>query len=668
MDTRTAAPGYLPFIDGLRAIAVLGVICFHFNVGGVTGGYVGVDVFFVLSGFLITNLIEARLRTRSFSFAQFYERRARRILPALLVTGFASAIVALLLFVPHDLRQFSTSLWGTAFFYSNVLFEQATGYFAAPVSSMPLLHTWSLAVEEQFYLFFPPLLYAIHTALRDSPRLRWFAVGVLFAVSSGFGMLLMRSNPAQAFYLLPPRAWELLAGGLIALHTSRADLPRPSAEMLSAVGAVCIAGSFFLYDRSTPFPGTAALLPCLGTVLIIISNIDNRTWLGGALGQRWLSYIGLISYGLYLYHWPILTFTRYYLDHELNTAQTAAALIATLALAMLSFHGIETPIRCGTFLKSRRRVFAVAACGLLALGLLGIVGVNMNGFPSRFSGAALQYAQGEHDRWPWSKCMPALEHLTAKEVCRVGAAGANPAFLVWGDSHAAALAPGVDARARTLGLPGWVIGYSRCPSLLGAAPMQHSQGDFPCTAIAEKVMALIRDQHIRHVLLVSRWDTYISGWERGGIETAQDLTISYTDGGVTYRGDEAFARSLEETVRRLQELNVDVWVLEQVPPQLVSVPSALAKAVYLGRDPLALRRPLAEIEVRRAPAEAAFAELRRIADVSFIDPAEKFCPDQGPCAIAADGHALYEDNNHLTVYGAIWSREMLDPFFSSTIR
>jgi peptidoglycan/LPS O-acetylase OafA/YrhL len=667
-DTRTASPGYLPFIDGLRAVAVLGVICFHFNLGIVTGGYVGVDVFFVLSGYLITNLIEARLQSRNFSFAQFYERRARRILPGLLLMGFLSAMAALVLFVPHDLREFSTSLWGTAFFYSNVLFEQAAGYFAAPLSTIPLLHTWSLAVEEQFYLLFPPLLYGIHAALRNSPRARWLAAGILFVASLSYGILLMGANPARAFYLLPPRAWELLAGGLIALLPSRAGLPRLSAELLSVVGAICIGGSFVLFDRNTPFPGTAALLPCLGTVLVIVSNVDNRTWLGALLAQRSLAYIGLISYGLYLYHWPILTFARYYLDRELNTNETVAALVGTLALAMLSFHGIENPLRSGVWLKSRGRVFAVAACGLAALGLAGIVGVNMDGFPARFSGAALAYAQGERDRWPWAKCMPALERLTAKDVCRVGVAAAAPAFLVWGDSHAAALAPGVDSRAKTLGLAGWVVGYSRCPSLLGAAPMRHAQGDFPCAAIADKVMALIRDQHIRHVLLVSRWDTYISGWERGGVETAQDLTISYTDGGVTYTGAEAFTRALDQTVRRLQAMDVDVWLMEQVPPQLVLVPSALAKAVYLGRDPLALRRPLADVEIRRAAAEAAFNELHRIAQVSFIDPAKTFCPNREPCAIAAQGHALYEDNNHLTAYGAVWSRNMLDPFFSSTIR
>jgi len=668
MDTPTPAPGYLPFIDGLRAVAVLGVICFHANLAGLTGGYVGVDVFFVLSGFLISNLIDSRLRSKTFSFAHFYERRARRILPALILTGLLSALTAAFLFVPHDLRAFSSSLWGTAFFYSNVLFEQATGYFAAPSSTMPLLHTWSLAVEEQFYLFFPPLLFAIHGVLRNSPRARWAVIFVLFAVSLCAGILLVRQDQARAFYLLPPRAWELLAGALIALAPSRAALSRPVAELMSVLGAACIGLSFICYDRATVFPGGAALLPCLGTVMIIVSNLGNATLLGALLAQRWLVYLGLISYGLYLYHWPILTFTRYFLDHELSPMQTASALSATVGLAVLSFHCIEAPIRYRTILKSRAQVFAAATGGLLAIGLLGIVGVNMNGFPSRFSGAALQYAQGEDDRWPWAKCMPEAERLTADSVCRVGAPGSKPAFLVWGDSHAAALAPGVDARAKTLGLSGWVIGYSRCPSLVGAAPIRHTAGDFPCAAIAEKVLGLIRDQHIRHVLLVSRWDTYISGWERGGTETTQDLTISYTEGGVAYKGDAAMRRSLEETVRRLQAMDIDIWVLEQVPPQLVAVPSALAKAVFLGRDLASLRRPYAEIESRRAPAEAIFAELRRSGDVSFLDPAEKFCPNRGPCLIAAEGHSLYEDNNHLTVFGARWSRDMLDPFFSSTIR
>jgi peptidoglycan/LPS O-acetylase OafA/YrhL len=668
METRAAADGYLPCIDGLRAIAVLGVIGFHANIAGLSGGYVGVDVFFVLSGFLISRLIESRLQVRAFSFAKFYERRARRILPALIATCLLCALVAVCLFVPRDLRQFSSALWGTAFFYSNVLFQEATGYFSAPSSTMPLLHTWSLAVEEQFYLFFPPLLFALQWTLRSSPWARWAVMLVGFIASLCAGVLLMRVDPSRAFYLLPPRAWELLAGALIALAPRRLALSGLAAQLLTLLGCVCIGVSFCWYTTATEFPGIAALLPCFGTAAILESNLEHTTLIGKLLSQRYLVYFGLISYGLYLYHWPMLTFTRYFLDHDLSSMQTAAALSATVALAVLSLHGIEAPIRRGAFFKSRRALFGASAAGLCGVGVLGIVGVNMHGLPARFSGAALQYAQGEHDRLPWDQCMPPLERLSADSVCRVGVPAGKPAFLVWGDSHAAALAPGVDERAKTLGLSGWVIGYSRCPSLLGAAPIQHAAGDFPCAEIAEKVMGLIRDQRIRHVLLVSRWDTYISGWERGGVETRQDLTLSYSEGGILYKGESAVRFSLQETVRRLQTLDADVWLLEQVPPQLIDVPSALAKAVFLGRDPKSLRRTYAAMQLRRAPAEAIFAELRSSGDVSFIDPAERFCPNRGPCLIEAQGHSLYEDNNHLTVFGAKWSRDMLDPFFSATIQ
>jgi peptidoglycan/LPS O-acetylase OafA/YrhL len=664
------ASGYLPFIDGLRALAVLGVICFHFNLARITGGYVGVDVFFVLSGYLITNLIVVRLRGQGFSFGHFYERRARRILPALIITCALSAIAALILLVPHDLREFGKSLKAAAFFYSNVVFAHSTGYFADPSSTRPLLHTWSLAVEEQFYLLFPPLLYAMHWAARRSRVRLWLGMSLLFAASLAMSILLVKSDSAGAFYLLPARAWELLAGALIALLPWQIKLSRGIAETMAAVGALCIGLSFALFDRNTQFPGAAALLPCVGTMLLIVANLAAATAVGRVLSHRSLVYVGLISYGLYLYHWPILAFSRYFLDHELNGAETAAALAATLGLALASYHWIEVPVRAGLYLRPRARVFQISAAGLVAVGLVGIAAVNADGFPSRFSGAALQYASAADDRPDWGKCMPTLEHLDKNGICKFGSSSNSaPSFIVWGDSHAAALAPGVDARANTLGISGYIVAYNRCPALIGAAPMQHNHDDFPCLLIGEKVLTLISDNHIKHVLLASRWDAYVSGWERGGSETLQDLTIAYTaPDGRRSTGAAAFQLAFAETIRRLRALDVDVWVLEQVPPQLIDVPSALAKAVYLRRNPDALRRPYADIEKRRAQADAIFAEFRDSPEVSFIDPGETFCPDQSPCLIAAQGRALYSDGHHLSVFGSLWSQKMLDAFFSSTIR
>lgn len=661
--------GYYPFIDGLRALAVLGVICFHFDLGHLSGGYAGVDVFFVLSGFLITQLIDARLMRREFSFAHFYERRARRILPALVLTCALCAIGAWFLLMPRELREFSKSLYAATFFYSNILFAQATGYFADAQSTRPLLHTWSLAVEEQFYWFMPSLLYVIHRLLPAQRAGRFGFLLLLFAASLSFSVLRVRTDPETAFYMLSTRAWELLAGALIATVPWSISAPRPVREAAAAAGLAMIGASFAWFDRATPFPGSAALLPCMGTACIIIANLAGETWIGRLLSLRGLVYLGLISYGLYLYHWPLLAFARYFLDRALTLPEIAALLTATFVLALLSYRLVEMPIRASARLASRRRVFGVAAGCLLFLGLAGIIGVNAHGFPSRLPGAALQYAEGAGDRWPWEHCMPPVQLLSRDTVCRVGIVrDAAPSFLVWGDSHAAALAPAVDARAKTLGLTGWLIGYSRCPALFGAAPIQHVAGDHACVQIAEKTYALIRDNHIQHVLLVSRWDSYASGWERGGTETVQDLTVAYTAEGVRLKGAPAFRRAVDDTLIRLRQAADDVWVLKQVPPQLIDVPSGLAKAVYFGRDAAALRRSYAQVEARRRMADEVFDQLAPALGASVIDPADTFCPGKTPCLIAAQGRSLYSDGNHLSVFGARWSQRMLDPFFSSTIR
>jgi peptidoglycan/LPS O-acetylase OafA/YrhL len=658
--------GYYPFIDGLRAVAVLGVILFHYNLLHVSGGYVGVDVFFVLSGFLITGLIESKLRRGIFSFAEFYERRCRRIIPALFITGVVCTMAAIVLLVPRDFREFSKSLKGAAFFYSNVVFADSAGYFAAPAATKPLLHTWSLAVEEQFYLIFPPVLYGWHKALRGNRAFLCFAVGVIGAASFVLSLVLMQINSDGAFYLLPPRAWELLSGSLTALALVRIRLPRAAAEAIAVLAALGLGLSFVCYDRQTPFPGLAAALPCACAMLLIWTNVSSPTFIGRILSARPLVAIGLISYGLYLYHWPVLAFSRYFFDRELSIGAAAVALAATFSISVLSYRLVELPIRSGAWVQRRKTIFNLSAIGLLGIGAIGIVGVNAGGFPSRFSGAALQYASGAHDTWDWNRCMPAPDRLNDQTICRIGAPGnIAPSFLLWGDSHAAALEPAVDARAKAFNAPGWYVGYSRCPALIGAAPIQHTPDDHPCLLIADTVFDLVRRNGIKHVVLASRWDSYIDGWDPRGNETKQDLTISFDTVDGRFTGQEAFQHALRETLKRFRNLGVDVWIIEEVPPQLVDIPSALAKAIAFGRDPLLLRRPFKDIEERRRAAATVFAEYVGAPGVFFIDPAKIFCPNKTPCLISESGHALYSDGNHLSVFGALWSQFMLDPFFNS---
>jgi peptidoglycan/LPS O-acetylase OafA/YrhL len=658
--------GYYPFIDGLRAIAVLGVVLFHYDFLHVRGGFVGVDVFFVLSGFLITGVIETQLSRVAFSFAEFYERRCRRILPALVITGVGCTAASLVLLVPQDFREFSKSLKGAAFFFSNVVFADTAGYFDAPATTKPLLHTWSLSVEEQFYLFFPLLLYGLHRALGGRRRYLGIAVGMLCAASFAFSALLMQSDSADAFYRLTPRAWELLLGSLTTLVLVRVRMARVIAEVLAALGAIGIGLSFALFDRNTPFPGPAAALPCISSMLLIWTNVCSSTFTGRCLATRPLVAIGLISYGLYLYHWPILAFSRYFLDRNLGGTAALLALAASFLLAVLSYRLVELPIRARKRMPRRKTVFAASAAALLGLGAIGIVGVNADGFPSRFSGVALQYASGTHDTWDWGRCMPAPDRLNERTICRVGAQDSSlPTFLIWGDSHAAALEPAVDARAKAFHMSGWYVGYSRCPALVGAAPIRQTSDDHPCMQIAKTVVDLVRRNGIKHVILASRWDSYIDGWDRAGGETKQDLTISFGAGSGGLRGEAAFRAALRETLDQFRSLGAEVWIIEQVPPQIVDVPAALAKAVAFGRNPSLLRRPFVDIEARRRDAHDVFAQYVGSPGVFFIDPAAVFCPDETPCQIAAQGHALYSDGNHLSVFGALWSQRMLDPFFLS---
>ncbi|MDB5491612.1 MAG: putative rane protein [Micavibrio sp.] len=657
---------YRPFLDGMRAIAVLGVILFHCNVARISGGYVGVDIFFVLSGFLITGVIDTALRQQNFTFAHFYERRCRRILPALFGVCALSVISALFLLVPYDYRSFSKTLKGTSLFYSNMIFAKANGYFADPLSIRPLLHTWSLAVEEQFYLLFPPFFYGIYRAVKGNRKAIGWAVALLFLASLAANLALINTSPDKTFYILPTRAWELLTGSLVFLVLRHISLSRYTAEGMAAIGTACIAVCFVFYDRNTLFPGWAALLPCAGTALLIWSNLHGTTLPGRVLSTRPMVMIGLISYGLYLFHWPVLVFARYALDRELNAMEGLATMAVTIILSVASYRLIEMPIRSGRFLKTRKSVFLFSAFGIVAMLAVAITGMKSNGFPARFSGEVLQYAAGNGDIQDWEKRVPPLNDLNEKTVLRLGSPDTRPTFLVWGDSHAEALAPAIEARAKAAGTSGLFVEYSGCLPLIGVARLDHAPKNAPCQAVGKKVLSLLKDGHIRHVILAGRWDD-IYGWEKGSIELGRpEAIISYTsrDGTQLKRGP-AFAPAFRETVQTLTRLGVHIWVVEQVPPFLVDVPSALAKAVHFGRGTKSINRPYQDILNRRRPTTDTFDEYRRIKNISFLDPAVKLCPGQKLCLVADDGHALYRDSNHLSVYGSLWVMDIFDPVFRS---
>jgi peptidoglycan/LPS O-acetylase OafA/YrhL len=392
-------------IDGLRALAVLPVICFHAGLKGFAGGYVGVDVFFVISGYLITSIIASEKHAGTFTLARFYERRARRILPALFLVMLACLPFAWLWMLPTDLKELSKSLGAVASFSSNFLFWREGGYFETPGAVKPLFHTWSLAVEEQYYVLFPVFLLAIWGC---GVRRIIGIFSTLGVASLALAVWAARNHPEADFYLLPTRGWELLIGAIVALYCFRRpdDIPntqRPSAiknEICGALGVALIVVAVAVFDRNVPYPSLYTLVPTLGSALIILCA-DEHTAVGRALNTPILVRIGLISYSAYLWHQPLFAFARIRLEGNPNGLGMIGLSIAALICAYISWRFVEKPFRNRA--RINRVTVVVSATGLsVAFLLICYAGVATNGFADRYpkedrSLAALDfYAAGRY--------------------------------------------------------------------------------------------------------------------------------------------------------------------------------------------------------------------------------------------------------------------------------
>lgn len=359
---------YRPDIDGLRAVAVLPVILFHLDIGWFTGGYVGVDVFFVISGYLIAGLISNEMAAGTYSVANFYLRRARRIFPALFVTCAVTSVLVLLFCLPSDAERFARSLSAATLFASNIYFYVTADYFGSALQSEPLVHTWSLAIEEQFYIFFPLVLWLLRRYLAAGEKPIMFALAL---ISFGLSAWLVERDPGAAFYLLQSRAWELLLGALLAIGAVPPIRSRLAAGLLGSLGLAMIVASVLLYGEATPFPGVAALAPCVGTALIIHTGRDSALLVTRLLSLPLARFIGLISYSLYLWHWPAIVIGRYIAfwngwDPELE-AHKLIVLAVIFVCAVASWHFVEKPFRRKPYRFGSIAVLSSSAAAMAAL-------------------------------------------------------------------------------------------------------------------------------------------------------------------------------------------------------------------------------------------------------------------------------------------------------------
>ncbi len=607
----TAAPhSYRPDIDGLRAIAVLPVLLYHANVPGFSGGFIGVDVFFVISGFLITGIIAREIDAGDFSILTFYERRARRILPALLAMIAFVLIAASLLFLPGDFTGVAPSALAAIGFLANVWLFTETGYFQGDAETTPLLHTWSLGVEEQFYIMVPILFILI---ARYAHGWRIKAVLALTLGSFVWAVLKQADVDGFAFYLLPTRAWELFAGSLLAMGVVPAIKHRAVAEIVCAAALGALVAATMLYDRHTVFPGVAALAPVLAAAALI--HCAPGTWTGRLLSLKGPVWIGLISYSLYLWHWPLIVFWRYTLDEKLTFYHSAGLIILSIAIAWASWRFIEQPFRNKARFPAAR-IWRWSGGGIAITAAASLALIWQGGWQSRFDAETLKFASASADHSPVRDYCVVDRIADHSPECTLGAS-TQPKAVIWGDSHAVEIAwvlgedygaQGEAIMQRTRGSCAPAIGY-------------HSAKDERCAAFNTAVLQEISaTPTVQTVYLAGYW-----------------AQAPYFAAGID--------RLLDQTITDLHAMGKDVVLIGPIPTQPVPAPRLLA---LHGRGASTL--PTADFIGETAWFTRHYPDWRA-RGVTIIDPIDRF-NDNGRTIIVAADQPLYYDEHHLSLSGA----------------
>ena len=681
---------YRPDIDGLRALAILSVVLYHAGVRGVSGGFTGVDIFFVISGYLIGGHIYAELRAGCFSYLNFYRRRAKRILPAYFAVLAFILLAALVLLSPLEAAQTARSAFAATLSASNVLFWATANYFAAKTELNPVLMTWSLGVEEQFYAVIPLLMVLLARIRRN-----WLLPSVLAtcALSFVFAWSLLGRYPMMVFYTLPARAWELGAGVALTAaelnrksrllscsgaptqapsHPSRknkdaARVGHPShsthrekalVELVSVAGLAMMLAPVFLLTPATPFPGPAALPSVLGTAMLIAAP---ASWINRRLlSLRPLVFVGKVSYSWYLWHWPLLALVRILYDGTPPQAASLLTVAAALAVAAFSYSFVEQPFRRSTrppipllLRYAAVSLVLLAACAAIWLG---------HGLPRRFPALAKMEAAGE--TLNADPCLAGETDRPNLTPACYDVSAARPSVALWGDSHAAALAPALRSAANAQGYGFVELGKNSCTPLTGAT---HYIPRLPrlaeeCLRFNRTALGLLQgDRRIQVVILAAAWSaplyrTWMDGWLSADL--AREPQVPSPEG--TRR---LYLESLTASIRALEDAGKQVIVLEDTPNfdfdlmlkvRTARIPARRALTRWLGMqgdpDPgIALPAGDANIAASVSVLEEAAA---RLPGVALLDPKPTLCQNSAQCAYRDAESLLFIDSSHLSPDGA----------------
>lgn len=632
-------------IDGLRALAVLPVILFHAGFETFSGGFVGVDVFFVISGYLITTIILAELEQGKFSIAKFYERRARRILPALFLVMLVCIPFACFWLLPHHFVEFCRSLLAVVFFSSNILFWRESGYFANAAAEKPLLHTWSLAVEEQYYLLFPLFLMLFW---RYGKRRILLMLGLVFVISLVLAQILADLKPAATFYLLPTRGWELLIGAFAAFYLSQANLKefnKGVGEVGGWLGVLLIFYAVFTYSKATPFPSLYALVPTLGAVLIILFATQ-QTNVGKFVGNKAFVGIGLISYSAYLWHQPLFAFAKQIGFTEAGNFVFLILSAVAVFLAYISWRFVEAPFRLAQKISAIviLKIFIVFAAGFVIFGSLGEF---YNGFPNRLSFYPSQNVSESDlkavmDQYGFmSYPIPKSLHKDASSgLMRMGN-GMGKSVLLIGDSHALQYWNSFDE-------------FYRQPKSVAYGKSLYVQ-DVPFPPDLDN---LILNNDVDVVVISYFWSLHY------GSPSVNQYIRCCGDGPKGVVGvrsepssdeqmslyDQKLGRFLEQLARR----SIKTVIVLDNPFGEELNPQSMLRVDRFGVYPTEFFIPLSRNKalLRTEPVRSRLINLAKDYGAEIIDPFDSLCDEFYCEAVTKDGYVLYKDYDHISLEAA----------------
>lgn len=669
MSATGPAIPYRRDIDGLRAVAILAVLLAHAEIPGFQGGFVGVDVFFVISGFLITGLVMGRIEAGSFSLVDFFERRASRLLPALVAMLLAVAGIGFVMLTPRELVLLGEDLTATALFGMNFQGWATAGYFGQEASTRVLLHAWSLGVEEQFYLVFPAGLWLAWIALRrlgqaHAHGLILAAVAMMVSGSLWLQQFLVNWPSSAAFYLLPPRMWELGTGALLALLAAR-GLIRQShsaavASVIAVLGLALIVWPTMMYGKGTIFPGFTAVPPVLGAAMLIwAGTVAPDNLVSRMLSIRPMVRIGLISYSLYLWHWPVLAFARLWAGRPLELVEAAGLATLSIALAALSWRLVEQPLRRrGPRARVGRRL-AIALLACIPVIAIGQLFVWSNGLPGRVGDAVLRT---DREGGAAADLLECVKHGPGD--CRYSAHGnAKGTIVLWGDSHAGHFSPAVAVAMTERGYDVVLASARSCPPLPGIRLSILLEGGPIGQACMEFNQAmpdrLAQIDDLKLVILAGRWTSFLSPqWK-----DAEDRWLSMPDGrkADAPQSDDLMAEGILRAAAGPAGRGIPVILFDQVGEFHLSPRNCVARARMFDRGEGKCR----ERDDITSPERTRFHRLQdRVMAANpaiSVFHAEQVMCSSSHCDPAPFGQLLYRDAHHLSVAGAQHFVKVVEP-------